>query len=265
LSPPVRTFVRQSEAKYDARIEKGYDSEGCEGPFFDCLADKGPQEFDKDAVPEGREAEVPQESNSEAEVDEHINILEETPMKLKVAELKDELKKRAQPQAGVKAALLKRLREALAARIPVRKNKAKQKADQSLSGFRATAFWDVLMPSDAAVLEPVSKFNFYAPTVPADDRDKAPPVKHNFIETFDQPVFEGWMKKVLMTQAGNPKRDKDGIPIIQKVIPEKGGVRDDFVKAHMLDGSSTSQEWFRAFLPDIPFYYTGGERSKVKR
>jgi hypothetical protein len=72
------------------------------------------------------------------------------------------------------------------------------------------------------------------------------------------------MKKVLMTRAGNPKRDEDGIPIIQKVIREKGGVRDNFEKAHMLDGSSTPQEWFRAFLPDIPFCYAGNERSKVK-
>jgi hypothetical protein len=68
-----------------------------------------------------------------------------------------------------------------------------------------------------------------------------------------------------MTRAGNPKREEDGIPIIQKVLYEKGGVRDDFVKALMLDGSSTPQEWFRAFLPEIPFCYAGGKRSKVKR
>jgi hypothetical protein len=133
LSPLVKTFLRQSEAAYDEQIEKGYDSEGCEGPFFDCLANEGPQEFDEDSVPEGCEAEVQQEPNSKDKADEHINILEETLVKFKVAELKDELKKRAQPQAVVKAALLKRLRDALAAKIPVRKIKAKQKADQSLS------------------------------------------------------------------------------------------------------------------------------------
>ncbi len=85
------TFVRQSEAQYDARMEKGYDSEGCEGPFYDCLAEEGPQDFDEDAVPEGREAEVQQEPNSATEEDEHINIPEETLVKLKVGELKEEL------------------------------------------------------------------------------------------------------------------------------------------------------------------------------
>jgi hypothetical protein len=120
-----------------------------------------------------------------------------------------------------------------------------------------------MMPRDAEVLEPVSKFNFYAPTIPAEDRDKAPPVKHNFIETIDQPpVFVGQMKKLLMTSAGNPKRDEDGTPIIQKVFCEKGGVRDNFTR---LDGSSTPQEWFGAFLLlNIPFSYASGKRIKVK-
>jgi hypothetical protein len=111
----------------------------------------------------------------------------------------------------------------------------------------------------------VSKFNFYAPTIPPEDRDKAPPIKHDFMETFDRPVFEGRMKKFLMTRAGNPKRGEDGIPMIETVVREKGGVRDDFVKAHGLDRNTTPQEWFCAFLPDIPFCYAGGERSKVKR
>jgi hypothetical protein len=253
LSPALKTFVRQSEAMYDARMEKGYDSGGCEGPFFDCMAEEGPQEFVEDAVPEGRETEVQQEPNSETEADEHINIPEETLVKLKVCGLKEELKKRAQPHAGGKKALLKRLPDALAARIPVRKSEAKQKADKSLSGFPPTPFWDILMPSNAAVLEPVSKYNLYAPTILPEDRDKAPPIKNAFMETFDRPVFKGRMKKFLMTRAGNPKRGEDGIPMIETVVREKGGVRDDFVKAHGLDRNTTPQEWFRAFLPDIPF------------
>jgi hypothetical protein len=54
-------------------------------------------------VPEAREAEVEQEPNSEAEADEHINIPKEILVKLKVGQLKDELKKRAQAQAGGKS------------------------------------------------------------------------------------------------------------------------------------------------------------------
>jgi hypothetical protein len=81
-------------------MEKGYDSEGCEGPFYDCIAGEGPQEFEEAAVPEGREAEVEQEPNSEAEADEHINIPEEILVKLKVGQLKDELKKRAGASTG---------------------------------------------------------------------------------------------------------------------------------------------------------------------
>jgi hypothetical protein len=63
---------------YDARMERGNDSEGCDFPFFDCMAKEGPQEFIEDAVPEGRKTEVQQEPNSEAKADEHINIPEET-------------------------------------------------------------------------------------------------------------------------------------------------------------------------------------------
>jgi hypothetical protein len=220
-------------------MEKGYDGEGFEGPFFDAIAEEGPQDFDEDAVPEGREAEVEPRSEAEGR-DRHIDIPEAAFVKLKVGELKEELKKRAQVQSGKKTAVLKRQREALAARIPVRKNVAQQKADRSLSGFPATAFWEVLKSSDDAVVGPKNKLRCYAPTIPTEERDKDQPAKHDFMESFDRPVFEGRMKKPVMTRAGNPKRDKEWNPIFEEVVREKGRGRDDFVLPCMIRSLFTS-------------------------
>jgi hypothetical protein len=113
-----------------------------------------------------------------------------------------------------------------------------KKVDRSHWAFLQPIFV-CLKASDTTVIESTRKFNFFTLTIPPENRDKALPAKHDIVETFNQQLFEGGMKKFLMTWARNPKRDKEGIPINQNVIHEKSGVRDNFVLAHWLDKSST--------------------------
>jgi hypothetical protein len=71
------------------------------------------------------------------------------------------------------------------------------------------------------------------------------------------------MKKPLMTWTGNPKREEEWILIMQENVHEKGGAREDFVKADRLDENSTAQEWL--FAPScLIFHYVtqGGAKQK---
>ena len=106
-------------------------------------------------------------SNKETEdpppisLDDQIPVEADAIKKMKITDLKEELKKRGQPLLGNKVALVERLHSALANIISVSNgnNPKPKKSDKSKSGgttkkYPDTAKWRVLKPKNETVDEP---------------------------------------------------------------------------------------------------------------
>ena len=167
--------------KNESKFEDGYDSDGAAGPFFDCLEEEGDQIFDEEDLDlVDAMAAIIMEDDKEKEGDvidvveevpKHVPIAENILVKLKVAELRLELKMRNCPVSGKKPELVCRLREALAKEIPVsvslqnkRTDTGKEKLNQI---FHPTAFWKELECEKDATAEPENPTfnNARAPTM----------------------------------------------------------------------------------------------------
>jgi hypothetical protein len=206
----------------ESGFENGYDSDGQMGPFNNMEVVEGPQDFDE--VDHSERIEVPQSASksngdSDAERNNEAIALSEKddgpgqhmPMteldKKSNKDLQDELRKRGLKVGGKKGELQERLRKALEDRIPVGRKVAKgkkakvtpgekaatEKTKRELSAvFPQSAYWRPLVPNEEAVSEPdnTSFKKPRAPTVPEEDAATVP-VKFNFDEAFDRPVFAG--------------------------------------------------------------------------
>ena len=132
-------------------------------------------------------------------VDDHIPIEEDAVNKMKIPELREELKKRGQTLLGNKGVLVELLLSALGKKIPVGngKNPKPKKIDKSKSGggmkwFLDTAYWRVLKPKNETVDEPNNATfkNPRAPTITEEDAKYAP-TKHDSDTHIKRPVYTG--------------------------------------------------------------------------
>ncbi|CAB9519576.1 unknown protein [Seminavis robusta] len=156
-----------------------------------------------------------------------------------------------------KEGLLERLREALKTEVKVRifgdvirkseKKKDKRKNDD-LSEFAPGSYWEPLNPKEEAVEEPENTIrNARAPTVPADEAGSVP-VKHNFAETFDRPIFTG--KRTVPKYHSNGKRImQEGRQVNESVMREHLSLRQEFLRKNKLTQYSDPVEYANAFLP----------------
>ena len=107
----------------ESNFDEGYDSDGERGPWCGVIGLEGEKDYDEDEIPETQVEGVTEEedvnvredcpvdtdsANKETEdppplpVDNHIPIEEDAVNKMKILELKEELKKRGQPLLGNK-------------------------------------------------------------------------------------------------------------------------------------------------------------------
>ena len=119
--------------------------------------------------------------------------------KMKIPELKEELKKRGQLLLGNKGALVERLLSSLAKNIPVSNGKKPnpKKSDKSMGGggmkwFPDTAYCRVLKPKNETFDEPNNATfkNPCAPTIIEEDA-KYVPTKYDFDTHIERPIFTG--------------------------------------------------------------------------
>jgi len=116
-------------------------------------------------------------------------------MKLSVAQLKAELKKRGQVTAGNKSILQVRLKEAIDLNVPVSEEAGGNEAPcpEFMAGLDVTARWELLSRCDDPVLEPDNDDGSLRP--PTEMSATANP-KYGFVDTFDRIPFTGTTEKM---------------------------------------------------------------------
>lgn len=248
----LRLNIRSSH-ELEKKVENGYDSDGEIGPHYDALINQGPDELAEPSFGEGggnSDAAGLQAEDANNTDNQFIDIPKEVLKKMKVADLRKELKARGYPVDGKKNDLLDRLTTAIEEGAPVLSEEClAQRKEDELTGFPPTAHWVPLDPLTEVVQEPINVSDeMHPPTVPADEVEFLKP-KHNFGEKFQREEFAGTEKRPAKYRNGHTKRDNNGNVIYEEVTFTKGGPRRSWIRKNNLTIDSEPQEWFRAFLP----------------
>jgi hypothetical protein len=251
-SPPARSHLQATTAT----TENGYDSDGQIGPFYDAVANEGPQEVDEPTIPQsgvaegtGDENSGENTENSASDVGKFIDISEEKIKKMVVKDIKEELKRRGQGVAGLKVELIARLKEALEKKLPILSLEDQvNKSDEAVKGFAPEARWRLLDPIPTPVVEPTNVARMRAPTVPADDAEFVPQ-KFHYSEKFDRMPFVGTEKFPAVFRNQRVRKDSTGKTVFEQRVTLEGGPRTSFLEKHGLTKDSEPQDWYNAFLP----------------
>jgi len=118
---------------------------------------------------------------------------EEAVRKLKVAELRNALRKRRISVTGLKVVLQTRLQEAVANGVPILGDRPTEEIDnQASNSFQPGIYWKLIEPQGAEVYEPnatVDGIHFRPPTMPAVEHEvnfEHRLEKRNYGEVFDR-------------------------------------------------------------------------------
>ena len=114
------------------------------------------------------------------EEEEIIIIPLEEIVKPKVAELRNELKKRGLSIKGKKSKLVEALSKAMVDRVPIQKERTEEQAQATV--FRNGVKWKKMNPSHT-VVDPTSSSHLRAPTVP--NNEATTQYKYDFENVFD--------------------------------------------------------------------------------
>ena len=260
LSPQQKNLSNIS--KIEHKFEQGYDSDG-ELPSFNMELIKGTQDFDEDAVILTTTATTEQStkdpSSQSSTTYVHVPISDEEIKKFKNKELRDELKKRDCLTNGKKAELIERLKNALANKkpvVPLEEQKRKSRNEKTNNNnnacdfFSPTAYWDELFPLDEIVDKPANP-TFSQPRAPTiEERDAGfVPVKHNFKEVFDRPVFKAKREEIELGRNNTLKLNHDRSIKRHTVSRVEGGVNPTMMDRFQLNTKSTPTDYMEIFLP----------------
>lgn len=259
-SPCVRT-LRNVETM-EGNFEAGYDSDGLGPP-----KDNEVEDFEESAVRErgiedGIVLGVGETQPNVNTTPRHILIPADAFAKLTVAQLKHELFIRGVQFRGQskKVDLQERLKEALNSKIKVTifgstSNALQRTKKDDLIGFHPSSYWELLEPGHLAE-EPVNTHpNARAPT---QQEGEPTPVKYNFDEIFDRPVFLGKKVQFQYQRNGRKKLDKDGMHEFRRLPRKTLSPRRDFLRKHHLSKHSDPVEFMDAFFPLANSYDVNG-------
>ena len=179
--------------------------------------------------------------------------------KLKLTELRTELRKRGITVSGNKPQLLNRLIDAINKNVGIiaegtvegggRKQGQCNQADPT---FDVVSYWQLLKP-DGDVIDEDFRIeggdDFYAPTVPQGERVSNHVKKQNYSLQFDRPVFTGQAKlpKTNRTKKYLVRQKSTRRPVYETVPCNETVPNIDWCKKYSLDLDSHQSNWFEAF------------------
>ena len=271
LSIPIEPKPKQQTAENFDSFENGEDTDGEIGPFYDAVAEE--EDFDDDDMsffspfrmePQDNLLPVPDDSVQEDSMLEGSprsateavpEIAAENPVvafteddlkKMKNSELQAELKKRGRSTNGNKTVLVARLLAAIndeagtstgRNRSGRRKGRRKghPRTDEAIEGFALEARWRELVANNEPVAEPTRPNDLVGPTIPLGEKEFK---KFDYADQWDR---EPWTatSPVHVLNASGKKKMRNGQPVIENELREKGRVSQDWLNKHKLTERST--------------------------
>jgi hypothetical protein len=165
--------------------------------------------------------------------------------KLKLAELRAELKRRGLKVTGHKKELKERLEKAMADKVCILPSLQAEPVFAT-AGFSMSAFWKILHPSEE-VPDPNEGTSVHSPTELADIINQ--PKKMNFPHQYIRDEFLSEVEAPLHDKFKRRKVDVNGDFIRHKVSTKIGRPDQQFLDCHKLSETSNPYEWFEAFCP----------------
>ena len=230
----------------DALFLEGYDSDGLRAPWEEVEGlDIDDPNLDEEPLGIGSPHVSPPEADRQ-NVAENFTPPEDV-CKMKVAELKTELKRRGCSVTGKKDELVERLVKAIEENVPLVENLPTEKVENLAGdGFSPGAHWELLECNGEFVEENIPN-NLRAPTVPLGERVLQK--KRNYAQKFDRMVFTGKTLLPARYKNGALKKDKEGRFQYEEKPHEKTEPSISFIHKNKLNINSHPAEWFDAFMP----------------
>ncbi len=238
---------------------EGFDSKGGL-PFFADEPDNNGDAYIKLLVDNGPPAAPP----SPPEPAATTLLTVESVMRLNVAQLKDELKKRGQLCVGKKSDLQDWLKEAILNNVPVSSGN-EPPCQECMARLDIKARWELLTYEDKPIPLPENRDPGHHPPTKMDGSLN---LKYGIKETFDCRPFTGTTEKMRyylqslrqLPTMGNHRKERKRkclltrqlrapLPIKPRVL---SGPNGPFMEPYGLDETSHPMDWFMAFMPLTP-------------
>ena len=253
INMPATDTSMVREKVLEEMFEMGYDSDGelpCFGDMelememMSTYAEIAARNEDEMPAP----AQQPQEINQSAI--NFVEILEGAIMKMKVVELRQELKARNLSTTGKKDELQERLKKAMVDKNPIAGEISSEPVAQP-KAFMSGAYWKKLDPCSDPVLDPTANTIFREPT----NTQEVDGVKHyDFQDKFDCPVFINEFMEPVFNRFKRRKKDEDGNYqwTTTRVANERNGCANKmWLEEHDLTYMSKPFDFFHSFCPDL--------------
>ena len=245
----------------DALFDQGYDSEG-EQLYYDPVAlDEDADDFVEEAIGSTPPQAIATALPPLPPLPSIVATTTASPVldvkKLKVAELKVELRKRGRGVVGNKDVLIARLVAAIEANVPVASAAvAAAPREPGMGGLDVTARWLLLNHNPTPIAEPTNADGTLRPPT---ERDAPVNPKYRYDDQFVRDSFTGKTHKMKYMHESARKRRKPGQAPSRKETPVprtkhrvRGGPNSSFLKKHDLDEHAHPMDWFNALMPMFP-------------